>query len=189
MKYQNIHQDLIDGCLNGDIKSQFKLYKLYYKAMFNTSLRIVNDKMVAEDIMQESFLSAFNKLKSYKGDVSFGAWLKKIVVNKSIDTIKKKNIIYSELDSSITDNYSEVDEENYDVSNEIKDKAEIIKNTINQLPNGYRIVLSLNLLEGYDHDEIAQILNITSSTSRSQFARARKKLLQELKLIQNYEKN
>ena len=191
MKYQNIHQDLINGCLKGDRKSQFEIYKLYNKAMFNISLRIVNDKMVAEDVMQEAFLSAFNKLKLYKGDVSFGAWLKKIVINKSIDVIKKKNPIYSELDSSYSENYTDNQEEKYEYSIDINSQVEIIKRTINDLPDGYRIVLSLSLLEGYDHDEIAQILNITSSTSRSQFARARKKLLQELKQksIQDYEKN
>ncbi len=189
MKYQNLHQELIVGCLNEDQKSQFEIYKLYYKAMFNTSLRIVNDKMTAEDVMQEAFLSAFKNIKNYKGDVSFGAWLKKIVVNKSIDIIKKKHIVASEINSTISDNYLE-DDDGLDLPDNTA-QINLIKETINELPDGYRIVLSLNLIEGYDHDEIAQILNITSSTSRSQFTRARKKLIEELKQksIYGYEKN
>ena len=87
--YINIHQDLIDACKAGDRKAQFKLYKLYYKAMFNTSLRIVDDTAEAEDIMQESFLDAFRRLDSYTGEGSFGSWLKRIVINKSLDSLRK----------------------------------------------------------------------------------------------------
>ena len=87
--YFNIHQDLIDKCRKQNKTAQFELYKLYYKKMFNTSLRIINNYAEAEDIMQESFLSAFNNIEQYKSEVSFGAWLKKIVINKSIDAVKK----------------------------------------------------------------------------------------------------
>lgn len=189
MKYQNIHQDLIDGCMNGDKKSQFGIYKLYYKAMFNTCLRITKDKIIAEDIMQESFLSAFKNIETYKGEVSFGAWLKKIVINKSLDNLKKKKIELVELDESVADEYEEKADETE--LNSDKVKIERIKNTINELPEGYRLVLSLYLIEGYDHDEIGQILNISSSTSRSQFTRARQKLIHELneKMEKTYEKN
>jgi RNA polymerase sigma-70 factor (ECF subfamily) len=87
--YKNLNQDIIDGCIAGDQKAQFKLYKLYYRSMYNTSLRIVNDYAEAEDIMQDSFLAAYEKIDSYSGKVSFGSWLKKIVVNKSLDALRK----------------------------------------------------------------------------------------------------
>ncbi len=177
--FRNLHQDLLDGCKTGDQKAQFKIYKLYYKAMYNTSLRIVNDTMEAEDIMQESFLSAFEKIDTYSGTVSFGAWLKRIVINRSLDALSRRKAIFEdiELHVGIRDESSEetVRKEELDV------KVEEVKDAINRLPDGYRIILSLYLLEGYDHDEIAEILNISSSTSRSQLSRAKQKLIAEMK--------
>lgn len=161
--------------MNGDQKAQFQLYKLYYKAMYNTSLRIVNNTMEAEDIMQEAFLSAFAKMETYKGEVSFGAWLKRIVINKSLDSIKKKNLDVDSLEETvieIPDTKSE--------SGSFEDldyKIEEVREAITRLPEKYRIVLSLYLVEGYDHEEIAGILGINSSTSRSQLVRAKQKLI------------
>lgn len=176
--YRNIHQDIIDGCVSGDQKSQFKLYKLYYKAMYNASLRIVNNSTEAEDIMQDAFLAAFEKIDTYGGKVSFGAWLKKIVINKSLDNIKKKRV---ELIPIKEQEYRIEDESSNKESGIPEVSVENIKNCINKLADGYRIVLSLYLIEGYDHEEIGQILGISGSTSRSQFTRARKKLIEELK--------
>ena len=177
--FRNLHQDLLDGCKTGDQKAQFQIYKLYYKAMYNTSLRIVNNSMEAEDIMQESFLSAFEKIDTYSGTVSFGAWLKRIVINRSLDALGKKKAVFEDIEShfGIMDNSPEdaVRNEEVDV------KVEEIKEAIEKLPDGYRIILSLYLLEGYDHDEIAEILKISSSTSRSQLSRAKQKLIGELK--------
>jgi len=177
--FRNLHQELIDGCINGDQKAQFQIYKLYYKAMYNTSLRIVNDTMEAEDIMQESFLSAFEKIDTYSGTVSFGAWLKKIVVNRSLDALSKKKAVFEDIEShvGIRDDSSDESIRN----EEIDVKVEEVKDAIEKLPDGYRIILSLYLLEGYDHDEIAEILSINSSTSRSQLSRAKQKLIAELK--------
>lgn len=174
--YQNIHQDIIDRCRNGEQKAQFQLYKLYYKAMYNTSYRIVNDEMEAEDIMQEAFLKAFDKLDTYSGKVSFGAWLKRIVINHSLDQIKKKKLDFKSIDHK---NYN-IKEESEEQEEDVSETIEEIKEAMNALPDGYRIVLSLYLLEGYDHDEIAEILNISSSTSRSQFTRAKVKLKEQL---------
>jgi RNA polymerase sigma-70 factor (ECF subfamily) len=177
--FRNIHQDLIDGCITGDQKAQFQIYKLYYKAMYNTSLRIVNDSMEAEDIMQESFLSAFEKIETYSGVVSFGAWLKKIVINRSLDSLNRKKAIFEDIDShaGIRDDGPEESAK----QEETDFRVEIVKEAINKLPDGYRIILSLYLLEGYDHDEIADILKISSSTSRSQLSRAKQKLISELR--------
>ncbi len=172
--YKNIHQDIIDNCLKGDKKAQFQLYKLYYKTMYNISLRIVRDNMEAEDVMQESFLKAFDKIDTYKGEVSFGAWLKRIVVNRSLDVLKKRKMVFEEINEKIHD---EVDYK-MDVEGI---KPETIKKAIQDLPDGYRVVLSLYLIEGYDHEEISQILNISNSASRTQYMRAKNKLKELLK--------
>lgn len=173
--YQNIHQDLINACRQGNTKAQFEIYKLYYKAMYNSCLRILNNTQEAEDVMQEAFLSAFDKIDSYKGEVSFGAWLKRIVVNKALDFLKKNKINSLPLDEKINQISVEEDE-----NSEIENNVEEITKAIEQLPSGYRIVLSLYLIEGYDHEEIGEILNISASTSRSQYNRAKKKLIQIL---------
>jgi RNA polymerase sigma-70 factor (ECF subfamily) len=177
--FRNIHQDLIDGCLEGDQKAQFQVYKLYYKAMYNTSLRIVNDSMEAEDVMQEAFLSAFEKINTYSGTVSFGAWLKRIVVNRSLDVLGRRKAIFEELDShtGIRDDSNEDAEQMEDTETRVEE----VKAAIERLPEGYRVILSLYLIEGYDHDEIAEMLNISSSTSRSQLSRAKQKLVSEMK--------
>ena len=152
-KYQNIHQDWIDQCKEGNQKAQFQLYKLYYKSMYSVSLRIVNNEVEAEDIMQESFLKAFKKIDSYKGEVSFGAWLKKIVINRSLDHLKKKKVKFEEVNllsiqfGEESETYDEID-------------VESIKMAIRKLPDNYRTILSLYLIEGYDHEEISQILGI-----------------------------
>ncbi|MGM0408026.1 MAG: RNA polymerase sigma factor [Bacteroidota bacterium] len=179
--YRNIHQDIIDRCKSGEQKAQFQLYKLYYKAMYNTCLRIVNDSLEAEDIMQEAFLKAFEKIMSYKGEVSFGAWLKRIVINHSLDEIRKRKLDLESIEDSAYDLKDRKDEKTEHDHEEIKEKAEEIRDEINKLPDGYRIVLSLYLIEGYDHDEISEILNISSSTSRSQCARAKQRLMMNLK--------
>ncbi|MFO7844343.1 MAG: RNA polymerase sigma factor [Bacteroidales bacterium] len=175
--YKNIHQDIVDRCKSGEQKAQFQLYKLYYKAMYNTCLRIVNDSFEAEDIMQEAFLKAFDKIHSYKGEVSFGAWLKRIVINHSLDELRKKKLDMESLEDSL---YELKEEDKVINEEQTTIKAEEIRYEINHLPEGYRIVLSLYLIEGYDHDEISEILNISSSTSRSQCARAKQKLLKNL---------
>lgn len=177
--YKNIHQDLIDGCISGDQKAQFQVYKLYYKAMYNTSLRIVNDTMEAEDIMQEAFLSAFEKIGTYSGTVSFGAWLKRIVINKSLDCLNRKKLIFEDIESHgyIRDDSGEEIETKQNFEN----RLEKVKEAIERLPDGYRVILNLYMIEGYDHDEIGDIMKISSSTSRSQLSRAKQKLVAELR--------
>ena len=172
--YQNIHQEIIDQCKEGNKKAQFQLYKLYYKAMYNVSLRIVNDTMEAEDVMQEAFLKAFSRIESYKGEVSFGAWLKRIVVNRSLDYLKKRKVQLEEINERTT----QVPE--FQMSTQEIDVNKL-KKSIQRLPDGYRIVLSLYLIEGYDHEEISQITGISNSASRTQLLRAKNKLREFLK--------
>ena len=175
--YSPKHQDLIRDCRRGDQKAQFEIYRLYYKAMYNTSLRIVGDPDDAEDVMQEAFLKAFVKLKTYRGEVSFGAWLKRIVVNKSLDFLRLKR------ESISLDNLGQVEEAEDQVPQAVETaySADTIRKAILSLPEGYRIVLSLILLEGYDHEEVSEILKISNATSRTQFHRAKKKLIELLK--------
>ncbi len=176
----NIHNDLIECCKRGDQKAQFQIYKLYYKAMYNTSLRIVNDPMEAEDIMQESFLAAFEQIGSYSGNVSFGAWLKKIVQYRSIDSWRKSSkVIFEDIESlseTVSDSY-----ENPFSDEEPDGSFNRIIEAIKRLSVGFRNTFSLYFLEGYDHKEISEILSISTSTSRSQLSRAKKRLISEFK--------
>jgi RNA polymerase sigma factor (sigma-70 family) len=170
-KYINIHQDLLNRCMNSDQSAQFEIYRLYYKSMYNSSLRIVGVPEEAEDIMQESFLTAFRKLKTYNGEVSFGAWLKKIVINNSLDILRKRKMFFEELHNELPV-VSEPEQEPEADSVTIEE----VKVAINSLSDGYRTILSLILLEGYDHEEVSEILGIKNVTSRTQFSRARQRL-------------
>lgn len=172
---KNIHEDLIRGCQVNDRKAQFQVYKLYYKSMFNTATRIVNNPTLAEDIMQESFLEAFRQIGNYRAEASFGSWLKKIVINKSIDEIRKSKDVVS-IDEADVDVPDTSDDENY--MQVLSTRVEEIRKAIHALPDSYRIILSLYLLEGYDHEEISQVLDISYNLSRTRYSRARKKLLE-----------
>ena len=145
--------------------------------MYNIAYRISNNQEDAEDILQEAFISAFRKLDSFRGDSSFGAWLKRIVVNKAINFIKRKKLEIDPLDEGTVE--SQVDNP-YD-DEDLVMNVDRIRNAIQMLPDGYRVVFSLYLLEGYDHREIAQILEINESTSKSQYNRAKKKIRELLK--------
>ena len=172
---------LIAQCRQGDRTAQFEVYNRYYKAMYNTALRIVNDTHWAEDVMQEAFLKAFTKLDSYKGEVAFGAWLKKIVVNHSLDNYKKlnkdtmeslDNILYKAEDDAGAEAESRIDFQQMQVRQ--------VTEAIQQLNENYRLILNLHYIEGYDQEEICGILNITSGNCRTTISRARTSLLQKL---------
>jgi RNA polymerase sigma factor (sigma-70 family) len=163
-----IHAPLIEECRQGSSRAQFRLYNQYSKAMYNLAHRILNNREDAEDILQESFVECFRNIDSFRFESTFGAWLKKIVVNKCINHIKKKKIDL-ELCETLPATTAEDEEE------VIYDTGKIFKG-IEMLPDGYRIILTLYLLEGYDHSEISQILGISESTSKSQFSRAKEKL-------------
>lgn len=169
-----IHQDLIDGCRRGDRNAQFRIYKLYYKAMYNASLRILNDTAEAEDVMQESFLEAFRKIASYHGEGSFGNWIKRIVINKSLDALRKKRITIP-----LEEEQLEFSEPVQDSSEEemIRFQVKEVRTAMEMLPEAYRVILTLFLIEGYDHEEISEILQISYSLSRTRYSRARQKLL------------
>ncbi len=169
----DIHEYLIERCKSGDSIAQEEIYKRYARNMYNTAYRIVAHQAEAEDVLQESFLEVFTKINDYRGDATFGAWLKRIVVNRSITVLRKRKF---EMTNTVElDNLADT-EYDFELLEEQSDLVQKIKKGIEKLPEGYRVVLSLYLLEGYDHVEIAQVLNITESTSKSQFLRAKEKL-------------
>ena len=153
------------------------LYERYSKAMYNTALRISGNRADAEDILQDSFIDAFAQLRSFENKATFGAWLKQIIVFKSIALLKKRRLSFADLEKETEE---QADEDATD-ENEIEFTVQNIKKAMSQLPDGYRAVLSLYLLEGYDHEEIADIMRISQSTVRTQYKRGKQKLLQILK--------
>ena len=172
-KVKDIQQYLIDRSKLGDASAQRELYKLYVKNMYNTALRMLSHSAEAEDVIQESFLEAFTRLSDYREEASFGSWLKRIVINKCISQIRKRRIDF--VDEQELDVLSTNDELDFNSEDESQ-IIELIKIGINELPDGYKVVLSLYLLEGYDHVEISEILKISESTSKTQYLRAKNKL-------------
>ncbi|MCB0840320.1 MAG: RNA polymerase sigma factor [Bacteroidetes bacterium] len=164
-------EQLLERCKQGDRIAQFELYKRYTKAMYNVAVRITRDVMEAEDVLQEAFVRAFRNLHSFKGDSTFGAWLKRIVINTSINHLKRKKADFVAIEDVKLDEY-EPQPESFSSSKQTKR----IHDAIMKLPEGYRVVFSLYLIEGYDHKEIGKILNISEATSKSQYSRAKKKL-------------
>lgn len=183
----DIHHHLISACTRPANtraekmerrKAQYELYQRYYKAMYNTALRIVNNTSEAEDIMQNSFLDAFSKLGTWTGTGTFGSWLKRIVVNNALDAVRA----YKDF-RSLTEEEPEIipDTSNDDAHDETQARVEEIRNAMNQLGKEDRIILSLFLFEGYDHEEISGILNISYNATRTRYSRARQKLCNLLK--------
>ena len=167
----NQHGDLIARCREGDREAHYRLYKLYSKAMYNVGFRITGNDADAEDALQEAFISAFHNLHLYRADAAFGAWLKRIVVNKAINVVKKRR---HELIPE--DDQWDVAQPEDPTPYREELTVDKVRQAVDRLPDGYRAVLSLYLLEGYDHEEIAGILGITESTSKSQLNRAKTKL-------------
>ena len=162
----NINRRVIDKCLEGDIKAQFQLYKQYSKAMYNVASRFLNNKMDAEDILQESFVTAFSRLGELQNKDAFGSWLKRIVINNCISLQRKQRIQFEEIDEQRHGTALELEEGMPEV-----DPA-LVHQAIKELPAKGRTVLVLRALEGYSHKEIAEALGITVSTSKTQYSRA-----------------
>jgi len=173
--------DLVKSCLEGSQSAQMEIYNRYYKAMYNTALRIVKDPMEAEDIMQESFLSAFTKLHTFKGEVTFGAWLKRIVVNNSIyqyrkqqkkDEVGLEGIMYKVEDNDV------VAEDHGGTER----KAQKVLEAMKTLKDNYRVSLTLHLIEGYDYEEISGIMGISYANCRTTISRAKDSLRKKLNI-------
>ena len=175
--------DIIEQCKLNNRKAQLQLYNQYCDGMFVVAKRFVKDTLEAEDIVQESFIKAFLKLHQYKAEVTFGAWLKRIVINKSIDLLKSKRQQMLELDEV----HLKVVDSSYEDEWLVDDAITLdeVKNAISELPDKYKYVVMMFLVEGYDHQEIAEVLNITEVASRTQLSRGKAKLKEILKLSNN----
>ena len=174
---REIHIDtaaLLDRCMEGDRIAQKTLYGRYARAMYNTAWRIVRNDQEAEDVLQDAFVSAFQYLHTFQGTSTFGAWLKRIVVNKALNSVQKKKLEFTSNDGmEVEDTMEESHVDELDIVR--------VRKAIDDLPDGYRVILSLYLLEGYDHIEISEILDISVGTSKSQYNRAKKKLREMIK--------
>ena len=156
--------------MKGNRKAQFELYRLYSQAMYNVCLRMVNNGLDAEDLLQQSFIDVYSKMESFRFESTIGAWIKRIVVNNCINFLKKRKLKIETLD----DRFHHVPD--HEPVNEMHLNVQAINGAMANLPHGYRVVFSLYMMEGYDHKEIGEILEITEATSKSQFSRARKRL-------------
>jgi RNA polymerase sigma-70 factor (ECF subfamily) len=177
----NLQLHLIEKCRNNDTKAQMQLYDLYCKAMYNTACNFIKDDVIAQDIMQEAFIKAFKKINSYSGEATFGAWLKRIVINQSLDWLKKQKLKTVDIDENVI---SIAEDDNWEVENDTR--LSNIYQCIEQLPRKCKNVVKLYLLEGYDHEEVSQILQISEIASRSQLSRGKNRL-RELLNDRNYE--
>ena len=167
-------KDLIDACLSQDRQAQFELFERYKVAMFNVIFRISNDYDQANDVLQEGFIEVFRHLKSFRRDSAIGAWIKTIMIRKALKSIKAQ-VAFEELNEEIITNELILDQ---------WIDAELLDLAIRSLPESSRAVFVLFEIEGYSHEEISKLLNVTIGTSKSQLNYA-KKLLQS-KLSRNY---
>lgn len=174
-------EQLVEKCRKRDQGAQMEIYNRYYKAMYNTAFRIIKDTAEAEDVMQEAFLKAFTKLPMLEDSSLFGSWLKRIVVNSSL-TISRKRSAYGEIPLE-TIEYTLTDETEGVVKEDLTSvKANAVLNTLKELKESYSTALSLHLIEGYDYEEICEILNISYSNCRTLISRAKESLRKKIQV-------
>jgi RNA polymerase sigma-70 factor (ECF subfamily) len=172
----------VELCKTNNQFAQLELYNRYYKAMYNTAYRIVKDSFEAEDIMQDAFLQAFSKLDTLKEIKTFGAWLKRIVINRSIyhynkstkfDEVPLEEVLYK-----VEDNEGIV--EDYEFTNL---QAKQVMETMKTLKDNYRVALTLHLIEGFDYNEISDIMRISNSNCRTTISRAKESLRKKMQAL------
>ncbi len=180
--YTDIRSDIIQLSQAGNPKAQHQLYQLYAKAMYNICYRMMNNREEAEDMLQETFSEAFMQLGTFRHESSFGAWIKRITINKCINALKKRKaeLVPVEVLPEVP-HYENHEEDMPGLT------VEKVQQAMEQLPEGYRVVFSLYLLEGYDHAEISQIMGISEATSKSQYSRAKQRI-KEILQNQYYER-
>lgn len=176
---EDIHS-LVKKCLQGNHKAQYDLYHAFSKAMYNTCLRFLSDSRDAEEALQNAFILIFKNMESFRGDATIGAWIKKIVIYQCINKLKEKNLAFQDLNSHHFEiPYEESNNEQQFEYNQ--SMIPMITEAVAALPTGYKTVCNLYLFEGYDHEEIANILNISVATSKSQYSRAKQKIRETLR--------
>ncbi|MGJ5640739.1 RNA polymerase sigma factor [Formosa sp. S-31] len=181
LSHQHINT-LIEQCKTGTQSAQMEVYNRYYKAMYNAAFRIVKNSFEAEDIMQDSFLTAFTKLNTLNDINTFGAWLKRIVINNSIQHFNKNSkhsdVPFDTVMYKVEDTYVDTDKDDT-----AKQKAQLVLQKMNGLKDNYRIALTLHLIEGYDYEEVSSIMNISYANCRTTISRAKDSLRQKLEHI------
>jgi len=170
--HHEIHRGIIEDSRRGNRKAQYQLYGLYSGAMFNICLRMMSSREEAEDLLQDAFTEAFRRLDSFRYESAFGAWLKRIVVNRCINELKRRRAELRFVDdmSPWEGRMAEPEMEESGLT------VEQVKKAMQALPEGSRVIFSLYLLEGYDHKEISEIMGISESTSKTQYMHARKRV-------------
>ncbi|WP_291117291.1 RNA polymerase sigma factor [Flavobacterium sp. UBA6135] len=171
-------EHLILLCKQNNQKAQLEVYNRYCKAMYNVALRIVKDEHFAEDVMQEGFLKAFQKLDTFRNEVAFGAWLKRIIINYSIDFYKKNSFFnHDDFETKVYKIEDEPEDESIDYTNL---KVQEVLNAIQNLKESYRMILTLVFIEGFDLEEVCEILNISYANCRTTMSRAKESLRMQL---------
>ncbi len=168
-------KDIIQGCMQNNAACQHLLFNAYAGKMLSVCYRYTGNQHDAEDVLQEAFIKIFTCIRQFKGEGSFEGWLRRIVVNTALKFLQKKRLHFAEMNETVS---GFIQSEPEVISNI---QTEQLMNLLTHLPDGYRIVFNLYVIEGYDHDEIAGILNIQAGTSRSQLVKARKMLQQMIK--------
>tara|TARA_B100000795_G_scaffold264016_1_gene243931 strand:+ start:9523 stop:10023 length:501 start_codon:yes stop_codon:yes gene_type:complete len=165
------------------LAAQSEIYKLYADMLFGISLKYSENYQDAEDTLQDSFLTIFDKIKQYNNKGSFEGWLKKIAINTALQKYRKKRPLQLIKEVTDTEEIVEIDLEDKNLD------IDFLLNLIQKLPNKYRLVFNLYVLDSYSHKEISEMLNISEGTSKSNLSRARKNLKNELEIHQQREQN
>jgi len=172
---------LIAKCRAHDQNAQLEIYNRYYKAMYNTAFRILKDSAEAEDVMQEAFLKAFTKLSMLENNKTFGAWLKRIVINSSLSAAQKNNnnreVALETVAYALSENQGVIEEDLTTI------KANTVLKALYQLKDNYSTALSLHLIEGYDYAEICEIMNISYANCRTLISRAKESLRKKITFV------
>lgn len=171
-------QQLIEGCRRGERVAQKELYEMYSRKMMGVCLRYVSDRETARDLLQDGFVKVLTNIDSYSGVGSFEGWMRKIFVNCALEYLRKSDVLREAAD---LDNTSELVHPDSSAISDLS-AAELMK-LVQELPVGFRTVFNMFAIEGYSHKEISEMINITESTSRSQFTRARQMLQRRIKTL------
>jgi len=171
-------EELVEGCRQNSVQAQTELYRRYAKGMYHVALRIVKNERDAEDVMQEGMMKAFEKMNQFRQEVPFGAWLKRIMVNQSIDWYKKNKLnTWEDVETTL---YITPDETEDDILDNQQIKVQEVLEALNRLKDNYRMIVTLIFIEGYDQEEVCEILNISSANCRTLLSRAKEQLRVQL---------
>jgi RNA polymerase sigma-70 factor (ECF subfamily) len=171
-------EKLIQRCADNDRQAQEEIYRLYAGKLFTLCLKYSRNKTEAEDNLQDGFIQIFNKINQFKHKGSFEGWMKRIVINTALQKYRDKNVL-----NLVYNDYQIEEEVNVEVDDD-KISLDYLLNLIQELPNQYRLVFNLYVLDGYSHKEVAKALNISEGTSKSNLSRARTILKKKIELDQ-----